>query len=54
VHAAQAIGLTDRGTIRPGMLADLAIWDAETPEEIPYHYGASFPRTVIKSGRPIS
>ncbi|MFH1262659.1 MAG: imidazolonepropionase [Pseudomonadota bacterium] len=53
VNAAQALGLTDRGAIRPGMLADLAIWDAETPEEIPYHYGASLPKSVIKCGKTV-
>lgn len=49
--AARAMGLDDRGTLEPGQLADLVIWDAEQPAEIPYHYGANLVRRVIKRGR---
>ena len=38
-HAAQALGLTDAGTIAPGMRADLAVWDAEHPAELSYRFG---------------
>ena len=38
-HAARALGLTDTGTIAPGMRADLAIWNAETPAELCYRFG---------------
>lgn len=41
VHAARALGLTDRGTIAPGMRADLAIWDAAHPAELSYRIGAT-------------
>jgi len=34
--------------------ADLVVWDAEEPEEIPYHYGANLARVVIKAGRVIA
>ncbi|MEM0936176.1 MAG: imidazolonepropionase [Pseudomonadota bacterium] len=39
VHAAQALGLTDRGRIAPGLRADLAVWDVEDPAELAYRIG---------------
>ena len=39
VHAARALGLADAGRIAPGLRADLAIWDAEGPDEIAYRIG---------------
>lgn len=38
-NAARALGLTDRGVIAPGMSADLAIWDVETPAQLSYGIG---------------
>ena len=38
-QAARALGLTDAGQIKPGMRADLAIWDAEHPAELSYRIG---------------
>ncbi len=38
-NAAQALGLTDRGRIAPGMRADLAIWDINHPAELTYRIG---------------
>ena len=38
-HAARALGLPDRGTIEPGMRADLAVWDVEHPAELAYRMG---------------
>ena len=35
-HAARALGLTDRGTIAPGQLADLCLWQARHPAELSY------------------
>ena len=51
--AAQALGLPDIGVLAPGARADLVIWDAETPAEIPYHYGANLVHRVIKDGRTV-
>ena len=38
-HAAQALALPDCGVIAPGMVADLAVWDAESPSELCYRIG---------------
>ena len=38
-NAARALGLNDRGRIAPGMLADLAVWDAADPAELSYRIG---------------
>ena len=38
-HAARALGLPDRGTIAPGLRADLAIWDVAEPAELAYRIG---------------
>lgn len=50
-HAARAIGRHDVGCLSPDALADLVVWDAETPADIPYHYGVNLARHVIKAGR---
>jgi imidazolonepropionase len=51
--AAQAMGRTDIGVLAPGARADLVIWDAEAPAEIPYYYGANLVHRVIKDGRTV-
>lgn len=38
-HAARALGLTDTGQIKPGLRADLAIWNAKHPAELSYRIG---------------
>ncbi|MEO0371756.1 MAG: imidazolonepropionase [Pseudomonadota bacterium] len=38
-HAASALGLRDRGDIRAGLRADLAIWDVEQEAELTYRIG---------------
>lgn len=38
-EAARALGLTDRGVLRAGALADLAVWDVESPAELSYRIG---------------
>src|SRR6056297_3119640 len=40
-HAARALGLRDRGEIRAGLRADLAVWDVETPAELSYRIGSN-------------
>ena len=39
VNAARALGIKDRGYIKKGMRADLAIWDISHPAELSYHIG---------------
>ncbi|TNF19069.1 MAG: imidazolonepropionase [Rhodobacteraceae bacterium] len=38
-NAASALGLTDTGTIRAGLRADLAVWDVRHPAELAYRIG---------------
>lgn len=40
-NAARALGLDDCGEIRPGLRADLAVWDVEEPAELAYRMGAN-------------
>ena len=50
-HAARALGLqNDVGQIAPGYLAELAVWDIETPEELGYWIGYNRCRAVIRGG----
>jgi imidazolonepropionase len=48
---ARALGLDDRGTLQPGQLADLQIWDLPTFEDVIYRIGHNAVETVIKRGR---
>ena len=38
-HAARALGLFDTGMLRPGLRADLALWDVTHPAELAYRIG---------------
>ena len=49
-HAARALGLTDRGTIAPGLRADLCLWDAQHTAELSYCIGATPLKTRIVGG----
>ncbi|MCL6284854.1 imidazolonepropionase [Ruegeria sp. 2012CJ41-6] len=51
-NAAQALGLPDRGRIAPGLRADLAVWDVETPAELSYRIGFNPLHARILAGRP--
>jgi imidazolonepropionase len=51
IHAARALGLTDRGTIAPGQRADLCLWDAKHPAELSYRIGATALHSRIFGGR---
>jgi imidazolonepropionase len=51
VHAARALGLTDRGMVAPGLRADLAVWDARHPAELSYRIGATNLHARIFGGR---
>jgi imidazolonepropionase len=52
-EAARALGLlAETGTIEPGKAADIAIWDVEGPEELPYRIGADPLWARLVEGRP--
>ena len=51
IHAARALGLQDRGTVAPGMRADLCLWDAQHPAELSYRIGATPLRHRIFGGQ---
>ena len=50
-HAARALGLRDVGTIAPGQLADLCLWEARHPAELSYRIGATPLHARIFGGR---
>lgn len=52
LNAARALGLNDRGSIEPGKLADLAVWDVQSPDELSYALGGNPCYEVYKNGVP--
>ena len=53
VHAAKALGLTDRGALAVGQRADLAAWDIAEPAELAYRIGGNACAGVIRAGRVV-
>lgn len=52
LNAAAAIGMAEQvGTVEPGKLADLVIWDAHDLNYICYRMGSNLANTVIKRGK---
>ena len=51
-RAARALGLTDRGTLAPGMIADLLVFPTDDYREILYLQGSMMPSQVWKRGQP--
>ena len=51
VHAARALGLTDRGTLTAGMRADFAVWSLEHPHELAYWFGHNPCQRVVVAGQ---
>jgi imidazolonepropionase len=54
VHAARALGLPDRGTLRVGQRADFAHWAVSQPAELCYWLGGGLARAVYAGGRKVS
>ena len=54
VHAARALGFSDRGTLATGQRADLVIWNARRPAELCYWIGGNLARRIYVAGEPIS
>ena len=50
-EAARALGLQDRGMIKPGMRADLAIWNVTDPAALSYHIGSNLFHSRIFGGQ---
>ncbi|MEC3861747.1 imidazolonepropionase [Mesobacterium sp. TK19101] len=49
-HAARALGLTDCGTLAPGMRGDIALWNVGHPAELSYRIGFNPLHTRIFGG----
>ncbi|MEM6423133.1 MAG: amidohydrolase family protein, partial [Pseudomonadota bacterium] len=49
--AARALGLNDRGILRAGNRADLAVWDLGHPAELAYRMGFNPLHRRIVAGR---
>lgn len=54
LNAAAAIDRADRvGSIEPGKLADLVIWDAQELDFLFYRFGSNLVKTVVKRGEVV-
>ena len=51
VNAARALGLQDRGRLRPGMRADLAAWNVGHPSELAYWLGGNPLQALFVGGQ---
>jgi imidazolonepropionase len=51
VGGARALGLTDRGTLEEGKLADMQVWNLPTFEDVIYRLGNNAVAAVVKRGR---
>ncbi len=54
VNAARALGLADRGTLKPGKRADFVVWNIEQPAELCYWIGGELAKTVHSRGLKLS
>lgn len=52
-RAAMALRLSDRGRLKPGLLADLQLFPTNNYNEILYHQGQLLPTYVFKSGKQV-
>jgi imidazolonepropionase len=50
VHAARALGLSDRGSLQVGQRADIVVWNIDHPAELCYWIGGDLAREVYASG----
>jgi imidazolonepropionase len=51
VRGARALGLTDRGALAAGQLADLQLWRTPSFEDVIYRLGGNAVKAMIKRGR---
>ena len=53
--AARALGICcSRGVLRPGLVADMALWPMETPDQLAYEVGALKPTEIFFGGRHVT
>jgi imidazolonepropionase len=51
-NGAAALGMADSlGTLEPGKIADLVVWDITEPAELAYRFGYNPMQMVIKDGK---
>lgn len=53
VHAARALGLSDRGILAAGKRADFVAWPLEHPRELAYWFGGCRPQHVVVGGKEV-
>ena len=53
LHAARALGISDRGMLAVGHRADFVVWDIEHPAELCYWIGGDLARRVHVAGRKV-
>lgn len=53
-EAASALGLSDRGVLAPGKIADLVFWDIDKPAQLAFEIGGNRCIRVLKNGVAIS
>lgn len=54
INAAHALGIgASNGSLEPGKMADLVVWDVPTHEQLPYWLAADLARAVVKRGRVV-
>ncbi len=51
-HAAQALGLRDRGMLAAGLRADFVLWDLSHPAQLSYAIGANARLQTVYRGQP--
>ena len=52
-HAAQALGLPDRGVLAPGLRADFVLWNLDHPAQLSYALGANPRLRTVFQGQAI-
>lgn len=54
LHAARALALGNQiGSLEVGKQADAVLWEADSVNEIPYHFGVNLVHAVFKKGRVV-
>lgn len=53
INAAMALGMDDRGTLEPGKLADIQLWDIPSFEDLIYRLGNNAVSAVVKRGKVV-